>query len=83
MNCTLSKAAPDGLKPYQCQTGKKPNLSILREWGSKVWVCTKKKDKLGGQRVEEGRWVGVNVKSKVILLAKEKVCNCGKEPILE
>ena len=57
---------PDGLTPYQCLTGKKLNLSALREWGSTVWVRTEKKDKLGGQHVEEGRWVGVDVKSKGI-----------------
>jgi hypothetical protein len=39
---------------------------MLREWGSKVWVRTEKKDKLGGQCVEEGRWIGVDVKSKGI-----------------
>ncbi|PPQ85111.1 hypothetical protein CVT26_005400 [Gymnopilus dilepis] len=43
--------------------GKKPDLCGLREWGEKVWVRVEGRNKLGG-RVKEGRWIGVNDKSK-------------------
>ena len=36
---------------------KKPNLSQLKEWGSKVWVHTSEGTKLDG-RSKEGKWIG-------------------------
>jgi hypothetical protein len=51
------------MTPWEAATGKKPDLSGVREWGERVWVRVEKGDKLGG-RVREGRWVGVDEKSK-------------------
>jgi hypothetical protein len=44
-------------------TGKKPNLSDLREWGSVVWVHDDSGTKLDGH-AKEGRWVGFDEQSK-------------------
>ena len=44
-------------------TGKKPNLSDLREWGSVVWVHDDSGSKLDGH-AKEGRWVGFDEQSK-------------------
>jgi hypothetical protein len=61
-NRTPTKAL-DGGTPLEATTGKKPNLSRTRPWGSKVWVCTENGDKLRG-RVEEGQWVGIDEASE-------------------
>jgi len=58
-----STKAIDGMTPVEALTGDKPSLCGFREWGSKVWVQSKKKGKLGG-RVDEGVWVGIDEKSK-------------------
>ncbi|KAG2054576.1 hypothetical protein BDR06DRAFT_858854, partial [Suillus hirtellus] len=34
--------------PLEAATGKKPNLSYIRLWGSKIWVCLEAGDKLSG-----------------------------------
>jgi transposase InsO family protein len=57
-NRTPTKAL-DGGTPLEAATGKKPDLSRVRPWGSRVWVCVEAGSKLGG-RVQEGRWVGVD-----------------------
>ncbi|PPQ83632.1 hypothetical protein CVT26_000950 [Gymnopilus dilepis] len=62
MNRTSTKAV-DGMTPYEAAFGKKPDLRGLREWGEKVWVRIEGGNKLGG-RVKEGRWVGVDERSK-------------------
>jgi hypothetical protein len=62
MNRTSTKAV-DGMTPYEATFSKKPNLGEVREWGEKVWVRIEGGDKLGG-RVREGRWLGVDEKSK-------------------
>jgi len=49
----------DGGTPYEAATGKKPDLSRARVWGSQVWVRVKGGTKLGG-RIEEGRWVSID-----------------------
>lgn len=62
LNRTTTKAV-DGMTPYEAAFGKKLNLKGLREWGERVWVRVKAGNKLGG-RVREGRWLGVDDKSK-------------------
>jgi Reverse transcriptase (RNA-dependent DNA polymerase) len=62
MNHTFTKAV-DGKTPYEAVFGRKPNLQRVREWGEKVWVRTEDGNKLGG-RVTEGRWVGIDDRSK-------------------
>jgi transposase InsO family protein len=57
-NRTPTKAL-DGGTPFEAATGKKPDLSRARVWGSRVWVRVEASTKLGG-RVEEGRWVGID-----------------------
>ena len=39
----------DGLTPYEVTFGRKPDLSHIRKWGSKVYVKTEWKNKLEGQ----------------------------------
>jgi len=55
----------DGKTPYEAAFGKKPDLRGVREWGEKVWVHVEGGNKLGGH-VREGRWIGVDDKSKGI-----------------
>src|SRR5260370_19606267 len=43
--------------PYQQLYGTKPNLSIVPEWGQRVWVHQSTGSKLDG-RAAEGQWVG-------------------------
>jgi hypothetical protein len=62
MNRTSTKAV-EGMTPYEATFGKKPDLSEVREWGERVWVRVEGGDKLGG-RVREGRWMGLDEKSK-------------------
>jgi hypothetical protein len=57
-NRTPTKAL-DGGTPLEAATGKKPDLSRVRPWGSRIWVRVEAGSKLGG-RVQEGRWVGVD-----------------------
>jgi hypothetical protein len=62
MNRTTTKAV-DGKTPHEAAFGDKPNLKHVREWGERVWVRTEGGDKLGG-RVSEGRWIGIDERSK-------------------
>ena len=62
MNRTSTRAV-EGMTPYEATFGKKPDLSEVREWGERVWVRVEGGDKLGG-RVREGRWMGLDGKSK-------------------
>ena len=62
LNQTSTKAV-EGNTPYEAAFGKKPDLSKVREWGEKVWICVEKGSKLGG-RVKEGHWMGVDDTSK-------------------
>ncbi|KAG2758120.1 hypothetical protein P692DRAFT_20696462, partial [Suillus brevipes Sb2] len=55
--------ALEGGTPLEAATGKKPNLSRLRTWGSKVWVKGGHSDKLSGH-VDEGHWVGIDEASE-------------------
>jgi hypothetical protein len=61
-NHTSTKAL-DGKMLHEALTGSKPDLSNLREWGSKVWVHNLSGSKLNG-RAKEVRWVGFNMESK-------------------
>jgi hypothetical protein len=61
-NRTPTKALNGGT-PLEAATGKKPNLSRLRAWGSKVWVKRGHGDKLS-DRVDEGRWIGIDEASE-------------------
>ncbi len=63
LNRTSTKAV-DGKTPYEAAFGKKPDLSNVRKWGEKVWVRVEGGDKLGGGRVREGRWMGIDDRSK-------------------
>jgi len=62
MNQTLTKAV-EGKTPYKAALGVKLDLSGVREWGEKCWICVEKGSKLGGC-VCEGHWFGVDDKSK-------------------
>ena len=55
--------AVEGMTPYKAAFEKKPDLSLVREWGEKVYVRVEKGNKLGG-RVRQGRWLGVDEESK-------------------
>ncbi|THH08422.1 hypothetical protein EW146_g8993 [Bondarzewia mesenterica] len=57
-NCTDTKAI-DGMTPFEVLTGRKPNLSGVREWGSRVWMHNMSGLKLD-PRAREGRWVGID-----------------------
>ena len=48
--------------PYQQLYGTKPNLSIVPEWGQRVWVHQSTGSKLDG-RAAEGQWVGFDAES--------------------
>jgi hypothetical protein len=48
--------------PYEALTGKKPNISNLPEWGTRVWVHDPTGSKLAG-RSRIGRWVGFDTES--------------------
>src|SRR5882762_222356 len=60
-NRTSTKAL-DGKTPYEAFFGKKPNLTDLHEFGSKVWVHSLGGSKLEG-RSDIGRWVGFDEES--------------------
>ncbi len=51
------------MTPYEALTGRKPDLSNLHPWGTRVWVHTTGGSKLDG-RAKEGRWVGFDEESK-------------------
>lgn len=61
-NCTSTKAL-NGRTPHEVVYGKKPNLSGLHEWGSRVWVHDNTSSKLDG-RAKEGHWMGFDDESK-------------------
>lgn len=48
----------------QVAFGEKPNLGNVYEWGEKVYVQLDKKGLKFGGRVQEGRWLGIDEKSK-------------------
>jgi hypothetical protein len=48
---------------FEAAFGKKPNLKGVCEWGEKVYVRIEGGTKLGG-RVTEGKWLGMDDKSK-------------------
>ena len=64
-NCT-STAAVAAKTPIEVVTGKKPDLAELPEWGCRVWVHTKMNSKLDARAVE-GKWIGYDEQSKVVL----------------
>ena len=55
--------AVEGMTLFEVAFGKKPDLKNVREWGEKVYVRIEGGTKLGG-RVQEGRWLGIDNKSK-------------------
>ena len=57
-----STRALKNLTLFEVLTRKKPNLSNLPEWGTKVWVHDDGNSKLEG-RSKIGRWVGFNADS--------------------
>jgi hypothetical protein len=59
----MSTKAVSGKTPYKAAFGKRPDLKHVREWGERVWVRIESGDKLGG-RVSEGRWLGIDERSK-------------------
>ena len=61
-NRTTTRALPKAKTPYEMMYGKKPDLSGLREWGTKVWVHDTSGSKLDG-RAKIGRWVGYDEES--------------------
>jgi hypothetical protein len=56
-NRTPTQALSEGKTPFKMMYRRKPELSRLRGWGSKVWVYTTKGTKLDGQ-AKAGRWMG-------------------------
>jgi hypothetical protein len=48
---------PEGKTPFEILYGRRPDLSRLKEWGSKVWVHATKGTKLD-ERAKAGRWMG-------------------------
>jgi len=52
----------NNLTPFEVLTGKKPNLSNLPEWGTKVWVHDDGNTKLEGQ-LKIGQWAGFDADS--------------------
>ncbi len=64
LNRTTTKAV-EGMTLYEAAFGKKPNLKNVHEFGEKVWVRVEKGNKLG-ERVCEGRWLGIDDESKAI-----------------
>lgn len=62
-NRTPTKALPDGRTPHEVATGKKPNLSSLIPWGTRVWVKNLDAKKLE-PRVVEGHFIGYDEESK-------------------
>jgi hypothetical protein len=61
-NRTWTKSSPGGT-PYEILTGKKPDLSDLHPWGTRVFVHDTSGSKLEG-RAKEGRWVGFDEESR-------------------
>jgi hypothetical protein len=61
-NRTSTKAL-ENKTPYEALTGSKPDLSNLKEWGTKIWVHDNTGSKLDG-RAKEGYWVGFDSESK-------------------
>ena len=61
-NRTPTKALPDGKTPYEALYGRKPDLSQLKEWGSRVWVHDSSGSKLDG-RSNVGHWVGFDAET--------------------
>ena len=57
-NRTPTKAL-DGGTPLEAATGKKPDLTNVRAWGSRILVRVEGGSKLEGRAVE-GRWVGID-----------------------
>ena len=53
----------NGLTPFEVAFGTKPDLSHVREWGSKVFVRVEGISKLSGC-VETCRWMGIDDKSE-------------------
>lgn len=51
-----------GKTPFEAKYGRKPNLSNLHEWGTKVWVHDKSGSKLSARGLV-GRWVGFEQES--------------------
>lgn len=61
-NRTLTRALDHNMTPYEALTGKKPDLSNLHEWGTKVWVHDPNNSKLDA-RSKVGCWVGFDNES--------------------
>jgi hypothetical protein len=61
-NRTWTKASPNAT-PHEILTGKKPDLSNIHPWGTRVWVHDTSGSKLDG-RAKEGRWVGFDEESR-------------------
>jgi hypothetical protein len=61
-NRTWNKSLPEST-PYEIVTGKKPDLSTIHPWGTRVFVHDTSGSKLDG-RAKEGRWIGFDEESK-------------------
>ena len=53
----------EGKTPFEMLFNKKPDLSNLPEWGTKVWVLKEDRGKLEA-KADEGHWVGYSRDSK-------------------
>ena len=59
----MTTKAIGGMTPFEAAFGKKPHLRGVCEWGEQVYIQIEGGTKLGGQ-VREGRWLGMDDKSK-------------------
>ena len=62
-NRVPTRSTDENKTPYEKGTGKKPNLSVLYEWGSTTWVKKRKPSKLDS-KVRKGNFVGFDEESK-------------------
>jgi Reverse transcriptase (RNA-dependent DNA polymerase) len=62
-NRVPTRSTDENKTPYEKGTGKKPNLSVLHEWGSTAWVKKSKPSKLDS-KVKKGNFVGFDEESK-------------------
>lgn len=62
-NRVPTRSTDEDITPYEKGTGKKPNLSMLHEWGSTAWVKKLTASKLDS-KVQKGNFVGFDEESK-------------------
>ncbi|RDB27836.1 Retrovirus-related Pol polyprotein from transposon TNT 1-94 [Hypsizygus marmoreus] len=62
-NRTPTSALPGNITPYERATTKKPNLSMVQEWGAVAYVKRRSAGKLE-PKIDEGHFVGIDDESK-------------------